>query len=252
MNEITLKVVEPHFELITTPEQMQGMMQTLEQCGRTCYKSEDKITDTSANPFIKGIIKRGHESVIEHCVITGRFVGSRSMSHQLVRHRLSSFSQESQRYCDYGKTENQLQIIVPPSIGEIIPGVFHAVTDLPQPAWTNGVEIYRMTDTLEKILVFTYLSQCAAAYNTYLIMREHGIPAEDARELLPNATKTEVCTTFNLRMWRHFFKERALNKHAQWQIKKIARQALKIFAKELPVIFGDQQERVLAMEAEGK
>jgi len=247
----TLIVVEPDFELMTDPEVFPYYMRLLEKAGRTCYKSEKAMHEDSADDFIRKIIKSGHESVIEHCVITGRFVGDRTMSHQLVRHRISAFSQESQRYCDYGKVQ-AMKIIAPPDT-RLLPGKYERHDDK---------RIYFTKQTgegpflLDKFVADegwliqeiatanAFLGINFDAYWTYLWLRNHGLKPEDARLVLPGASKTEVVTTFNLRMWRHVFKERALNPKAQWQIKGIARKALKIMHGYLPVIFGDLYEQL--------
>lgn len=97
-----MKIIEPFVELINAPE-YKTLLTTIEAAGRTCYKSEDKITDGSAEKFVRGIIKRGHEAVIEHGSLTVRFICDRGVSHEIVRHRLAAFCQESTRYCNYGK-----------------------------------------------------------------------------------------------------------------------------------------------------
>lgn len=248
----TLIVVEPKFELMSSDSAIAEIMPLLERAARTCYKSEDKIKPGSAEKLIKAIIKMEHFSVLEHGSITGKLIGSRSMSHQLVRHRIAAYSQESQRYCDYGKTET-LQIIVPPKIGILPEGKYEKDE---QDVWRHETpegpilleDILRDRPTFAAVL--TELNLCVEAYDRYNWLRGHGIKPEDARELLPNATKTEVVTTFNIRMWRHVFEERALNKKAQWQIKKITRQALRLFAPKLPVLFGDQLEELNKQEAQ--
>ena len=97
-----MKIIEPYVELINAPD-YKTLLTTIEAAGRTCYKSEDKITDTSAAAFVAGIIKRGHEAVLEHFNITIKFICDRGVSHELVRHRLASYCQESTRYCNYSK-----------------------------------------------------------------------------------------------------------------------------------------------------
>ena len=99
---------------LTVPD---DTLKKIELAGRTCYKSEDKIDDNSANKFISMIVKSGHHSVLEHCVVTAKFVGSRTMSHQLVRHRIAAYSQESQRYCVY---KNKLYVIMPKNLMSIL------------------------------------------------------------------------------------------------------------------------------------
>lgn len=97
-----MKIIEPFVELINAPD-YKTLLTIIEAAGRTCYKSEDKITDGSAEKFVRGIIKRGHEAVIEHGSLTVRFICDRGVSHEIVRHRLAAFCQESTRYCNYGK-----------------------------------------------------------------------------------------------------------------------------------------------------
>jgi len=237
-----ITIVKPSAEIITPVSWDAEIMRLLEDAGRTCYKSEDKATDDSAGKFIRGIINRGHESVIEHAVYTARIIGDRSMSHQLVRHRIAAYSQESQRYCDYGK--KGLQVVCPPSIGYLAPGTWEHRAGLGcMSVWDHegcGTD-------LDSNRLCKWLDNRRREYKEYLDLREDGIPPEDARSVLPNATKTEVVSTFNLRQWRHVFRERALNKRAQWQIRQIMCSLLRQMASRLPVIFGDQLE-VLKLE----
>lgn len=208
-----LIIVEPSFEIITPLEHIKDYMRLIETAGRTCYKSEERMTENSADTFVRKIVINGHESVLEHCSITARLIGDRSMSHQLVRHRIAAYSQESQRYCNYGK--KGFQAIIPPSIRDREPT---ALVEDWKAAWIK------------------YITQIN---EMYLCLLDVGIPPEDARTVLPNATKTEVVTTYNLRQWRHVFKHRAVNKRAQWQIKMIMQDGLRQFKKLLPVIFED-------------
>lgn len=189
------------------------MIRFIELVGRVCYKSEDRITDESASRFVDMLVERGHLSVIEHAALTVKYVGSRAMSHQLVRHRLGSFSQESQRYCNYGRSDKLLAVI-PPSV--------HA----------------------DAAARKEYIREVESAYAAYLALLGKGIRAEDARHLLPNATKTEIVTTFNLRQWRHAIEERGLNAAAQWEIRRITLAVLDAFRKLLPDIFEDQWVRM--------
>ena len=97
-----MKIINPSFEILS-PVDGQAILQHIERCGRVCYKSEDKITDTSAQTFVGSIIKRGHEAVLEHASVTVKFVVDRGVSHEIVRHRLAAYCQESTRYCNYSK-----------------------------------------------------------------------------------------------------------------------------------------------------
>lgn len=206
----------------------------LETAGRTCYKSEDRITDESAEKFVRMLCRNNHVSVLEHCSISVRIVCSRACSHQLVRHRLASYSQESQRYCNYGK--KGFQFICPPSVG-LHSGEYGCDNvSLWHSFPSEGVPT-QLTDQRH----YTWLASIDNACQGYLDMLTQ-IKPEDARYLLPNATKTEIVTTLNLRMWRHVFQERALNPAAQWEIKGIFKGIFYDFRELLPCVFGDLAE----------
>ena len=239
-----LHIVHPHWELTSPTQWLNDYACMLEKVGRVCYNSEDRITDDSADKFIKRITKSGHESVIEHCSITVKIVGSRAMSHQLVRHRVhASYSQESQRYCDYGKSDC-LKVICPHKLGDdsLLPEGIYEVG-------VNGVWVNKEGPVLTIIpganpIMCRWMSAVLACYQQYLDDRADGIKPEDARYILPNATKTEVQTTFGLREWRNVFRQRALNQHAQWEIKGIFQSILQDFAKRMPSLFGDLAEQL--------
>ena len=208
----SIEVVAPSAILITPKDRLSDYSKILELAGRTCYKSEDRITDNSANKFIKNIVRRGHESIIEHMSVTYRITCSRSCSHQLVRHRLASYSQESQRYVNYGK-KDKLKVIVPLAI------------------------IQRMPEYT------IYMENIERDYKAYRdILKSPYCKPEDARYLLPNATATEIVTTMNLRMWRHVIKERGLNPRAQWEIRNIIFNIGCELKQILPAVFGDIKE----------
>jgi thymidylate synthase (FAD) len=209
-----MEIISPSVVIETPREHIADYMRQLEKFGRTCHKSEDKIDDSSADAFVdKYLIKLGHESVLEHCSISARFICDRSASHQLVRHRIGSFSQESQRAVDY--SANGIQVICPPTIREN-PDAFAT--------WSHHVK------------------QAELTYNALLAA---GAPPEDARSVLPNCTKTEIIATFNLRQWRHIFEARALNPRAQWQIRELMADLLKQMHGLLPVVFADLQQKIL-------
>lgn len=223
-----IEVIQPSYYWPETSVQMfPFLLEHIERCGRVCYRSEDRITKGSATRFVEMLRKSGHESVLEHASITAIVVCSRACSHQLVRHRIAAYSQESQRYINYNKRK-LLQVICPPSIG-VLPGVYESygtmirqdevVIDLPK----------QQTD---------WIHQINRAYDEY--KRELiDCKPEDARYVLPNATKTELAVTFNLRQWRHIFKERALNRYAQWEIREIFLAILADLKTRLPAVFND-------------
>ena len=204
-----MRIIEPSwsFEDYIDP---QAIMEKIERAGRTCYKSEGRIGDGTADRFIRGIISRGHESVLEHGSITVRIICDRGVSHELVRHRIASYSQESTRYCNYadGKFGGELTFIKP---------CF----------WEEESEMYD---------VWKYAMR--ALEQTYQFMVARKVKPEEARSILPNSLKTEIVVTMNIREWRHFFKLRT-SPAAHPQMREIAGMMLDGFKKELPVLFGD-------------
>ena len=174
-----MKIIEPSVELINAPD-YKTLLSTIEAAGRTCYKSEDKITDGSAEKFVRNIIKMGHEAVIEHGSVTVRFICDRGVSHEIVRHRLASYCQESTRYCNYSKDRFEGEITV------VQPSTFSPYTE-PFKEW--------------------YFA-CSKAEDAYFYLLNLGCSPQEARSVLPNSLKTEVVMTANLREWRHFLKLR--------------------------------------------
>lgn len=182
-------------------------LEIIEAAGRTCYKSEDKITQDSARKFVEMVLKRGHESVIEHASASVRFITNRGVTHELVRHRLCAFSQESTRYVNYGGTA--IQFI--------------------KPVWWEG------TDCVGRDL---WESAMIVAEEVYGNLIKSGWRPEQAREVLPNSLKTEIVTTANLREWRHIFRLRTSNA-AHPQMRDLMRSCLAGFQSEVPVLFDD-------------
>ncbi len=232
-----ITIVKPDFEILTSPE---GLVEHIERCGRTCYKSEDKITPDSAAKFVQHLIKLGHESVLEHAGMTVRIICDRACSHQLVRHRIGAYSQESQRYCNYGK--KGFQFIAPKSL-EIPVGEYHTAGTLE----CLGPDDWLFKNKTPQWCDRWFLDHPKSRWlkNRFRDCYEYkwclhdGMRPEDARSVLPNATKTQVDTTYNMHQWRHVFRERALNPHAQWQIKDIMLGILEEFTESMPSLFGD-------------
>jgi thymidylate synthase (FAD) len=181
----------------------------IEIAGRTCYKSEDKITGNSANKFCKMLIKRGHEAMLEHASASVKFITNRGITQELVRHRVASFGQESTRYVNYG--------------GDDIVFI--------RPVWMNN----------EDKGLYAFTVACERAENGYKELIFCGWRPEQAREVLPNSLKTEIVVTANFREWRHIFKLRAIGTtgkpHPQMQA--LMMPVLEGFANKCPAIFGD-------------
>jgi len=247
VKNVMLEIVEPRMDLLTPIADIAMYPKRIELAGRNCYKSEGKITKDSAERFVKMIIRRGHHSVLEHCSITVKFVGDRSMSHQLVRHRIAAYSQESQRYCNYGKTDS-LKVIVPQSIYDpkFFQPKFSIVLETDQRTSCSRLIIHRPDGTKEALpegsAGWVWAFSTMTSYRAYLDLLGFKLKAEDARSVLPNATKTEVVTTYNLRQWRHFFETRC-DRHAQWQIRGLALSTLRLFHAYAPCLFNDLYEK---------
>ena len=221
-----ITIVKPGFEILTPKETIATYQKQIERFARVCYKSEDRITDGSAEKLIRHLLQskpNKHESVLEHLSISVLIICSRAASHQLVRHRIAAYSQESQRYCNYGK--KGFAVICPPSISESLGGFTQ-----------YDLEVNRK-DELNWWLALRF-----AEFGEYQRELDRGIPPEDARYNLPNAMKTEIVTTFNLRQWRHVFKLRALDNHAQWEIRGIMLGILAEFRGMMPDIFGFEND----------
>jgi len=191
-------------------------LQLIERSGRTCYKSEEKITNDSAPTFAAMILKRGHESVLEHASATVRFICDRGVSHEIVRHRLASYSQESTRYCNYS---GGVAFVIPPWV-DVEPGEYQ----------TDAILFGEAKGTI------TWVRSMMSAEGDYLRLRELGWTPERARSVLPNSLKTEIVMTANFREWRHFFTLRTAPA-AHPQMREIAVPLLVKFQKQIPIIF---------------
>ena len=207
-----MKIIEPSVQLEDEIDG-QAILKKIERIGRVCYKSEGNITEDSAERFVKTLIKNGHESVLEHESISVRVICDRGVSHEIVRHRIASYSQESTRYCNYSndKFGNELTFIKP---------CF----------WNENYEKY-----IEWRILMNRIS------DSYFKLLENGATPQEARSILPNSIKTEIVMTMNLREWRHFFKLRC-DKAAHPQTREIANMILKEFKEKIPVIFDDLYE----------
>jgi thymidylate synthase (FAD) len=204
-----MNIIGPSFEILDVID-AQSVLKKLEEIGRVCYKSEARMTDTSAGQFISMILKSGHESVIEHEKLSVRLICDRGVSHEIVRHRIASYSQESTRYCNYADDRfgSELTFIKP---------CFWEEED-------------------EKYLLWTQAMTAAEdAYNRLVAL---GAKPEEARSVLPCSVKTELIMTMNYRAWRHFFKLRT-SKRAHPQMREIACALLEKFKEVLPVLFDD-------------
>lgn len=208
-----MRIIKPSFEILDKVDGIE-MLKKIEIAGRTCYKSEDKITEDSCKKFVKSVIDNGHHSVLEHEKISVKVICDRGVTHEIVRHRLASYSQESTRYCNYSKDKfgGELTFIEP---------CF----------WGSGQE----PDNSKRRLWFELLNRVE---KSYLELIELGALPQEARSVLPNSLKTEIVMTCNLREWRHFFTLRTSSK-AHPQMQEIAKMMLTKFKELIPVMFDD-------------
>lgn len=208
-----MKIIKPYI-VIEDDIDGQAILKKIEKIGRVCYKSENKMNDESAEKFIGNILKRGHESVIEHVSLTVRVICDRGVTHEIVRHRVASYSQESTRYCNYSsdKFGNELTFIKP---------CF----------WDEGSECYKLWEKSMK-----------EVEDNYIKLINEGAKPQEARSILPNSIKTEIVMTMNLREWRHFFKLRT-DAAAHPQMREVAFMILEKFKEGIPVLFDDIKGR---------
>lgn len=203
-----MKIIKPSYEILT-PINRDYILRHLELCGRVCYKSEEKITEDSASKFIGVIYTKNHQSVLEHISISVRFICNRGFSHELVRHRIASFSQESTRYCNYSKDKfgNEITVI--------------------EPCWFD----------LESDQGDIWKIAMKNSEESYFRLIEAGAKPEQARGVLPIDLKTEIVITANLREWKHILLLRsAVSAHPSMRELMIPLHSE--FAEHLPEIFG--------------
>ena len=209
-----MKVIKPGYSIIS-PIDREAFLKRLEFITRTCYKSEDKITELSAPKMIRALIRNKHLAMLEHCSFSVKFIVDRGISHEIVRHRLASFAQESTRYCNYSqdKFENEITVIEP----------------------------FFFTGEAKHSAYISWYAACKKAEKSYFELLDWGATPQEARSVLPTSVKTEICVTMNLREWRHFFELRACDYTgaAHPQIKEVAIPLLKELHELLPEVFDD-------------
>lgn len=204
-----MRIIKAGYEILDTLNG-EKILKKIERVARVCYKSEDKITDGSAEKMVRALVKRGHEAMLEHFSFSVKFIVDRGVSHEIVRHRVASFAQESTRYCNYGH-EGEITVIEP---------CFWEEGSQEYMAWKHG---------------------CSVAQRRYLELLEDGVSPQEARAVLPNSLKTEVVMTANLREWRHFFSLRACGTTGKPhpQMLEVTVPLLKEIKSLIPVVFDD-------------
>jgi len=209
-------LVKPSFEIMEIMGE--EPLALIERAGRICYKSESRISEDSCRNFAQSILNMGHESVIEHSAMTVKFICDRGVTHELVRHRLCAFSQESTRYCNY---KGGVTFVIPPWMTQIEEGEYIF----------DDRENYGGTER-------RWFEYMCASESMYQYLLEYSWSPQQARSVLPNSLKTEIVVTANFREWRHIFKLRC-SKAAHPQMREIMIPLLTKCKEIIPVIFDD-------------
>jgi thymidylate synthase (FAD) len=229
-----MTIIAPSFSLQAFDRKV--MLAAIEAAGRTCYRSDDRITPDTAAAFVRQVVQRGHESVIEHVGITVRFTCDRGVSHEIVRHRLASFSQESTRYCNYAgaRLGQGLTFIRPPWVN-IKPGEYPI-------EWDESLRGFSPLNLPpEDPADSWWFWHCALAERDYLVLIDRGWTPEKARSVLPNSLKTEIVVTANVREWRHILRLRSAPA-AHPQMRELMSPLLSRLRADLPEVFDDIPE----------
>lgn len=216
-----VKIVEHSYRIIDDIDGI-DILKKIERVGRTCYKSEDSITDDSCIKFVKMLIERGHEAMIEHVHLSVNLITDRGITHELVRHRLANYAQESTRYCNYGKEKFGKEITVVKPID---------LSDEKERIATLSLVAYNQQ-------YMAWLNAMIECEDAYFKMLDAGCSPQVARSVLPTCLKTEINVTANLREWRHIFKLRTA-KAAHPDIRALLIPLLIEFQTKIPVIFDD-------------
>lgn len=208
-----MKAIRAYAQIYNDFDNGKKLLRKIEAVGRTCYKSEDRIKEGSECTFVRNLIKNGHEAMLEHASVTVKFVVDRGVSHELVRHRVASFAQESTRFCNYSKDkfDSEVTFIIPEFLDY----------------GSKAFDIWK--------------EQMKSAEKAYFDMLEFGLSPQEARSVLPNSLKTEVVMTANLREWRHFFRLRAagVTGTPHPQMLEVAVPLLRDMQNMIPVVFDD-------------
>ena len=218
-----MKIIKPSIEItFYMPEDSKSPEQAIEMAGRTCYKSEDKITEESSEKFVRMLRDRGHHAMLEFGYATARIIADRGLTHELVRHRICSFAQESTRYCNHGKGKFGSEITVVQQPG--LEGVAFAI-------WKTALK---------------------DAERHYLSLLNLNVPPQIARSVLPIGLKSEIVIGANLREWRHIFEMRCA-KAAHPIIRGVMLVALAQFGEKMPALYEDLVEKFIhSKDAESK
>lgn len=220
-----MKFIEQSFEILTPNYSREEVLKQIELAARTCYKSENRICEGSASKLVSKLVQLGHEAMLEHGPsLSVRFITDRGVTHELVRHRVASFAQESTRYVKYGEDmEFIVPVWLPAQDKEILISGKYEFLSYPVSAFVMAIKLASLS---------------------YTELMKAGLKAQEARAVLPNSLKTEIVVTANLREWKHIFELRC-SKAAHPQIRDLMLPLLKYMSEILPEIFENTFEEVL-------
>ena len=214
-----MQIIRAGYEILD-PLNGEEILKKIEKVARVCYKSEDKIGEGTAERMVRALIRRNHLAMLEHFSFSVKFIVDRGVSHEIVRHRVASFAQESTRYCNYSSRDGEITVIEPRYLR------------------ADGEQIYNGSLGNR---VNAWVTACMEAETSYLRMLESGATPQEARAVLPTSLKTEIVMTANLREWRHFFSLRACGTTGapHPQMLEVAVPLLKELQMRIPVVFDD-------------
>lgn len=238
-----INIVKPHYDILT-PISEGGIeeLQKIELAARTCYKSEDKISPDgeSAKKLVKALIKSGHEAMLEHGSLSVRFTCDRGVSHELVRHRIASYAQESTRWIRYDKEKfgGTITVIEPCFYNDISDEDKKRLRELVDNMGVNGMDSVNPNEHPLHLRYAAWYHACLIAGENYIFMLECGATPQEARAVLPNSLKTEVVMTANYREWRNVFKLRCAS-DAHPQIRELMIPLCQELQARIPILFDD-------------
>lgn len=231
---------------LDAPDAAMKVYRDIEESGRVCYQSEAAMTEESGEKFVRTMVRNGHDAMLEHTTMKVRFTVDRGVSHELVRHRLCSFAQESTRYCNYSKNKfgNEITVIEPcfyDSIPEKEKELCRRALHDPFDVEANEFILNGITDLHRRYA--RWYDDCLTSERDYIMMLELGATPQEARSVLPHSLKTEVVVCTNMREWRNIFKLRAAGEHGtpHPQMLEVMVPLLNECKLKLPALFDDIQ-----------
>lgn len=246
-----MKIIRAGYQImkpdLDDPNTAAMVYRDIEESGRTCYLSGASMTEESGEKFVRFMVKNGHDAMLEHTSMKVKFIVDRAISHQMIRHRICSFAEQSTRYCNFSKEKFGHEItVIEPCFYDSIPKeekelCRKALDDLDafkDPQVTEFLNNH-VTDLHKRYA--RWYDDCRSSEKDYLAMLELGATPEEARSVLPHSLKTEIVVYTNMREWREIFKLRAAGEHGRPhpQILEVMIPLLNECKQKLPALFDD-------------